>query len=626
MLDGHARVGSWMAISVHVKNDGPSMTGELRLTGGSQGRTRFGLVADLPNDSDKTFLLYAQPPSFGRDLEVSLVDGDSTIATTKVAFTIHDLTQLVVGVVAEKPGGIIRTIHLLPNQNQVAPVIVPIDLADLPERVEAWGGARSPGLAGRGLEPAHPGAARTRCAAGWPAAVASSSSAGRPARARCRPSRTTLLPYRPTATVDVAGRGPQRTRRRRPVGRDRPARRWAATMTEGRALLDERRPGHRRGARLRQRLRDARRLRPDRQVDRRRQRRPRPSGAGSCRHVPRRPGALRRQPAGRRRLAAAVARPAADRRPVRAAVAYILLIGPINYLVLRRLDRREWAWVTMPALIVVFAVGAYGFGAALRGSDVMVNEVALVRGSPGATDGTAQVYLGVFSPSRGTYQVSVPGGALLSSPINGDFFGGDSTAGTLDVLQGDPAKVRDLAVGFGSLRTIRAETPGRPCRWSRPSISIVDGRLKGTVTNESQTTLERPAVVLGGDRRRAQRPGAGRHAAVDVAAASRPSSASRCRTRSSGQIFFGDPSQFGNQDSDHVHPPHDRRPADLRPELRLDRPAPDGQRGHPRLGLGQPAPGRDRRADDRGATGNVLYYLPTRRHGPAARPRSAATC
>ena len=178
-------------------------------------------------------------------------------------------------------------------------------------------------------------------------------------------------------------------------------------------------------------------------------------------------------------------------------IAYIALIGPINYLVLRRLDRREWAWVTMPVLIVVFAVGAYGFGAALRGSDVLVNEVALVRGSPGATDGTAQVYVGVFSPSRGSYQVSVPGGALLSSPINGEFFGGDSTAGTLDVLQGDPAKVRDLAVGFGSLRTIRAETPVS-VPMVKADLSIVDGHLKGTIANESQVTLEKPAVVLGG--------------------------------------------------------------------------------------------------------------------------------
>ena len=108
-----------------------------------------------------------------------------------------------------------------------------------------------------------------------------------------------------------------------------------------------------------------------------------------------------------------------------------------------------------------------------------------MRGAPGATEGTAQVYVGVFSPSRGTYQVSVPGGALLSSPINGDFFGGDSTAGTLDVLQGDPAKRprprRRLRVA--------ADDPGRDrrsaSRWSQADLALVDGHLKGTITNAS---------------------------------------------------------------------------------------------------------------------------------------------
>ena len=158
--------------------------------------------------------------------------------------------------------------------------------------------------------------------------------------------------------------------------------------------------------------------------------------------------------------------------------AYILLIGPINYLVLRRLDRREWAWVTMPVLIVAFAAGAYGFGSLLRGSDLIVNEVAIVRGAPGTTDGAAQIYLGVFSPSRGTYQLRVPGGALLSSPTAGDFLGGDGTTATLDVLQGDPAQVRDLGVGFGSLRTVRAETAVE-VPLVQADLRLEDGRLQG---------------------------------------------------------------------------------------------------------------------------------------------------
>ena len=72
MLDGHARVGSWMAIDVRLKNDGPPIVGELRITGGTQGRTRFGTLVTGPTQSDQTYRLYAQPPGFGRELEVSL--------------------------------------------------------------------------------------------------------------------------------------------------------------------------------------------------------------------------------------------------------------------------------------------------------------------------------------------------------------------------------------------------------------------------------------------------------------------------------------------------------------------------------------------------------------------------
>ena len=138
MLDGHARIGAWMAVSVHLKNDGPPISGELRLAGGSTGSSRFSVVVDLPTQSDKTYVVYVQPPSFGRELTLDLVDGSTKIATTKVAYTIHDGSQLVVGVVAERPQDIVASIHLLPNQNQVAPVIIPLDPTQLPERVEAW--------------------------------------------------------------------------------------------------------------------------------------------------------------------------------------------------------------------------------------------------------------------------------------------------------------------------------------------------------------------------------------------------------------------------------------------------------------------------------------------------------
>jgi hypothetical protein len=145
--------------------------------------------------------------------------------------------------------------------------------------------------------------------------------------------------------------------------------------------------------------------------------------------------------------------------------------------------------------------------------------------------------MGIFSPSRGSYQVRVPGGALLSSPIN-DFFGGQGQATQLDVLQGDPARVRNLAVGFGSLRTIRAEAPV-DVPLIETDLRLEDGRLKGTIRNLSQDVLERPAVVLGGTVATLPDLEPGAEAEVDVAIQNNLFGMS-LSDKVVGQIFFGE--------------------------------------------------------------------------------------
>ena len=111
LLAGHARIGSWMAVSVRLTNDGPPISGELRL-GGAQGTSRYGIAVDLPTQSDKTYVLHAQPPTFGRELEVTLVDGTTTIATQTVPYSIHETNQLIVGVIAERPQDLVSAIDL----------------------------------------------------------------------------------------------------------------------------------------------------------------------------------------------------------------------------------------------------------------------------------------------------------------------------------------------------------------------------------------------------------------------------------------------------------------------------------------------------------------------------------
>jgi hypothetical protein len=530
-----------MAIDVHLKNDGPPIVGELRLTGGAQGKTRFGAAVDLPTQSDKTYRMYAQPPGFGRELEIALVSGSSTVATTTARFTIHDPSQLVVGIVSERPGDIIADLDLLPNINQVKPVTVTIDPAGLPTRVEAWSALDR--LIWQDTDSASLTNEQIAAMRGWLAGggrlLVVGGTSG-PSSLSAFPD--AILPYRPTSTIDVAPASLGALLGELPRGAtDVPA--LAGTLAEGRPLASV----------------------GDQTVA---AERPYGSGAvtivgfdpttGWLKGTPTAEGLWRRLIPTRAsggpvagddsQIVQAVTQlPSLALPPIGGLIAliggYIVLIGPINYLVLRRLDKREWAWVTMPALIVAFAIGAYGFGTLLRGSDLILNEVAIVRGAPGATEGLAQAYLGVFSPTRGSYQLRVPGGALLSSPVSGDMFSSDGTQASLDVLQGDPSRVRDLGVGFGSLRTIRAES-AVSVPLVRTDLRLEDSRLKGTVTNMSNEKLLAPAVVLGGTVAKLSDLGPGATANVDVTLQF-AQLGQQLSDKVVGQVFFGDPRQVG---------------------------------------------------------------------------------
>ena len=191
-----------MAIDVRLVNDGPPVAGELRLAGGAQGRMRFAVPVEVPTQSDQTHRLYAQPPDFGAENVVELVDGSTVIASTEFTFTLHDPTQVVVGIVAERPAGIVGSLNLPANANNVPPLILPLAPAQLPERVEAW--RTLDRLIWQDTDAATLSTSQLEAMRGWIAGggrlVILGGTAGPSSLSAFDDA---ILPYRPTATTDV---------------------------------------------------------------------------------------------------------------------------------------------------------------------------------------------------------------------------------------------------------------------------------------------------------------------------------------------------------------------------------------------------------------------------------------
>jgi hypothetical protein len=496
LLQGHARTGSWAAVEVSLQNDGPAIDGELRMDGGTQANARFAMAVKLPTGARQTYVLHAQPPAFGRNVKVDLVANDQVVDSVTVAYLMHDATQLVVGVLAERPQALVSQINLPPNPFGSQPAIVPLTIADLPTRAEGWSvldrlvwqDVDSNQLTLEQLE-----ALKRWLAAGGRLVIVGGSAgigtlSGFP---------DDVLPYRPTATIDLDPANLTKLIGPLPDGASElPA--MAGELGRGRALAtsgDRVVAGELRFGNGRVTLLGfdptTRWLGESKSVD-----------ALWSSALPARSSDGSILIDDSQLVQAVYQLPSLALPPTTGLLAilgaYILIIGPINYLVLKRLDRRELAWITMPVLVLAFAAVSFGYGAVLRGTDVVVNEVAIVRGAPDATQATAQVYFGVFSPTRSTYRVDLPQGALLASPITGDPFGLGTA--TLDIVQGtgpeEPSAVRNLTVGTGSLRVVRAELPVDGPK-VRASLRLQDNILTGTVENASDQELENVAVVLG---------------------------------------------------------------------------------------------------------------------------------
>jgi hypothetical protein len=176
---------------------------------------------------------------------------------------------------------------------------------------------------------------------------------------------------------------------------------------------------------------------------------------------------------------------------------YVLLVGPVNYLVLGAMRRRALAWVTVPLIAVIAAGGAYGAGVFTKGRSVQINQVSVLHVQPGSDHAYRETYTGVMAPARGDYQASVAGSRLLISPIatNGSF-GPGSGSGSIRVNVDTngvtlPGMTAFVLGGFATESMASApQLSGR--------LQLVNGKLTGTIENHSSLSFT-DAVLISGD-------------------------------------------------------------------------------------------------------------------------------
>jgi len=180
-------------------------------------------------------------------------------------------------------------------------------------------------------------------------------------------------------------------------------------------------------------------------------------------------------------------------------VLYTLSIGPLNYIFLRIIKRRELAWVTIPVLTIFFTVFAFLLGGRSRGNLPVLSRVSFVQVWPGQPMARLDGMVGVFSPTRQSYALALAPGLSLF-PLRDQGF--QPPSGGYQLTVGE-----DGSLSMPSVRLDVAEVLGQGVGGMLPAPRLeqaltltISGatRLTGKITNATGVRLENVVLLAPG--------------------------------------------------------------------------------------------------------------------------------
>ncbi len=492
-FDGLYKSTAPVPVVITARNDGPSIDGELRVAAG-RGALVFSAPVSLPTGSDKRVPLVVYVPPFQGDLSVELVSGDEVIAESNTnRLSPADADGLLYGVVTPDPGGL-AFLETIPGGRSDAAVAF-LTLDDLPEVSSAWNALDV--LVLDDVDTSRLTAGQTAALRAWIESGGQLVVTGGPGGPRTASGVADLLPVSVIGTESAPDLPALSAFAGEPFAAPGPYVVTRGELTDGEALIEQ----------------DGLPLLARRALGR---------GGVAFLALDPRLAPLAGWP-GNDALWHTIVSPAPSVPPWAASiqigysatqavsyipnlrlpsvwqlvlflVIYILIIGPINFLVLRRLNRRELAWVTIPALVLLFSAVTFFTGFRTRGDTPTLNVMSVAFGSVDAERLRAQSIVGLYSPRRAQFDLTLPYDSFAFP-----FDQSANAAGNVEVI---------VRAGDLTLRNVRTDTSEVATfivdsHQSRPPIAATatlgaDGdSIEVVVHNESGVTLENAVLIYG---------------------------------------------------------------------------------------------------------------------------------
>ena len=179
---------------------------------------------------------------------------------------------------------------------------------------------------------------------------------------------------------------------------------------------------------------------------------------------------------------------------------YLLVLGPVCYLLMRRNKRSNWGWRVMLGSIVVFSLLSYGLASYERGTSLVNNSISIIQLNQGSSSAHITTYMGVFVPNAGDYRVQIPGN-VLAQPVSNLL-----TSSRAFLANNDPPTIitpqsQDTTITLSqnepwTFQPIVAEQDRQLAGGITANLALRNNALVGTISNTLKTSLSDVYVLL----------------------------------------------------------------------------------------------------------------------------------
>lgn len=170
-------------------------------------------------------------------------------------------------------------------------------------------------------------------------------------------------------------------------------------------------------------------------------------------------------------------------------LAYIVVVGPLNYIVLRWFRKLDLAWVTIPSVVIVFTAVSVAVAQITRGSDSIASDVAIIELYQSKGIARSLGGLLIMPSSKGTHEIAFNGRDTYVADFN------RSASDPMEVERGPKGPLLRVQMNKWTSRSFQTHTITEDV----PLLVDVDLSTPGSAAVRNLTEFQiRKAVVIAG--------------------------------------------------------------------------------------------------------------------------------